>query len=157
MGSRDGRRRHLVYIRLIQRWNQAKAYWDRPAAFGSVLVSYLGIFLVAATLGGAALYNDATSTRDLCGVVSNVHDQAVRDYDNEYEDLLREVSAYEQTLDYLKETDPKEAPSLYRRIQDNLPQVLARVNSAQESVENQRLAIAATSPPSVCRINYLKG
>lgn len=134
-------------VRLKQR---LKEFWNRPAGYGSVVLSYIGIFIVAATLGGAAIYSDRASTRELCQVVANVHDQAVRDYDREYAALIREVDAYKQTLDYLKETDPGESPSLYRRIKQNLPNTLARVDSAQEAVESQREAIAATALPTVC-------
>lgn len=135
---------------LVRLRARARAFWNRPAAFGSVLLSYLGIFLVAATLGGAAIYNDATSTSQLCQVVEDVHDQAVADYDREYADLLNIDRSYMNTLDYLENTPRSESPSLYDRVKQNLPQTRERVVSQQKRVAAQRDRIAATAPPRAC-------
>lgn len=79
-----------------------------------------------------------TRESQLCGVVVNVHANAQSRAATERENL-------QSTRDYLKDPDSKrDSPSLYKRVQENLPIAEQRVHDAEASV-------TATRIPPVCQ------
>lgn len=93
--------------------------------------------LTAGVTLGSIHHEGQVREEQLCGVVINVHHNAEFRLSTEKQNLSG-------TLDYLHDPDSKkDSPSLYKRVQENLPVARLRVIEAQAGV-------TATKVPPVC-------
>ena len=141
-----------------------REFFSRPAAYGALAISYVGIIAAVAFAATAAVNNAASDRRAearadqriaaaarradqrIAAVVNENHRAFCSVNIREHEAALRAVEDQKlrlaQTLDYLR--DPYGDRALQLRVRLNLPNV-------RRDVRQARQAARATRPPDLCK------